>query len=288
LDAVNGAKKELHYEKKGKCLTCNGSRCKPGTAASKCGTCAGKGTINYRQGPMTVQMTCSKCKGQGNVIKNPCMTCKGTGIGVVKQKEEIVIPKGINNGQNLRMSSKGNQGENGGPPGDLVIRVSVQPDPYFKREGYDIYTDAYLTISQAVLGAKLDVKTLNGTQIINVDRGTQHGERKKFAGQGVPKLNSNERGDHFVVFKVVVPKTLTPKQMDVFRQLSTVEEKPDTAQYANRTSYEDHGTKSQQQQQQQSEEEKGGGRRRRGTQEDEEPDLSSIFEQMFAGNFKGK
>ena len=106
MDAIFGAKKELAFTKKALCKACNGSRCKEGTKPTKCATCGGKGTINYRQGPMTVQMTCKNCGGQGTQIKNPCTACHATGIGNVQVKEEIIIPRGINSGQNLRMSGK--------------------------------------------------------------------------------------------------------------------------------------------------------------------------------------
>lgn len=106
MESVNGARKEILFEKRGICTTCNGSKCKPGTAPSKCTGCGGKGYVNFRQGPMTIQMTCNKCKGGGVIIKTPCQSCRGTGIGNSHSKEEISIPKGINNGQNLRLSGK--------------------------------------------------------------------------------------------------------------------------------------------------------------------------------------
>lgn len=106
MDSVGGARKEILFEKRGVCTTCNGSKCKPGTAPSKCTSCGGKGYVNFRQGPMTIQMTCNKCKGVGVTIKSPCQSCKATGIGNTHSKEEIQIPKGINNGQNLRLSGK--------------------------------------------------------------------------------------------------------------------------------------------------------------------------------------
>ena len=106
MESVSGARKEILFEKRGICTTCNGSKCKPGTAPSKCTSCGGKGFVNYRQGPMTIQMTCNKCKGVGVTIKSPCQSCKATGIGNTHSKEEISIPKGINNGQNLRLSGK--------------------------------------------------------------------------------------------------------------------------------------------------------------------------------------
>lgn len=256
MDAVNGAKKEINIDKKGVCTTCHGSKCKPGTSATKCNNCGGRGTVNYRQGPMVIQMACNYCKGAGTTIKNPCATCRGSGISNVKVKEEVVIPKGINNGQNLRFSGKvnqmpfgslfidlfmqGNVGENQGAAGDLIVKVSVKPDPYFKREGYDIYTEAYITIAQvygnllessnemdqAVLGTTVEVKTLQGTRRIQLNEGIQHGEKRKLSGLGITKLapQHHEKGDHYVVFKITVPKTLSQKQKELYSQLQKLEE----------------------------------------------------------------
>jgi len=106
MESVTGVKREVKLEKKGVCKTCNGTKCKPGTAPSKCFSCGGRGFINYRQGPMTIQMTCTNCKGAGMSIKHPCPTCRGAGSQIAEYTEQINVPKGINNGQSLRMSGK--------------------------------------------------------------------------------------------------------------------------------------------------------------------------------------
>lgn len=225
MDAVNGFQREVSYRVKDACSTCKGSKAKPGTSATKCTTCAGKGTMNYRQGPMVIQMACNSCGGVGNVIKNPCSTCKGTGVGYTTHKETIQVPKGINTGQNLRVSGKGNQGDNGGPAGDLIIKITVKPDPYFRRQDYDIYVDLPLSISQAVLGAKLEVKTLSGKKTIQVPPGTIHGSKLRMAGEGITKLapNQHSKGDQYVVFSVTIPSTLTPEQRAIFESLKSLE-----------------------------------------------------------------
>ena len=105
-EAVSGCKRQIKLEKKGVCQTCKGSKCKPGTAPSKCFTCGGRGMVHYKQGVMTIQMSCTQCRGTGATIKNPCGDCRGTGIQTVEQAEEINVPKGINNGQSLRMNGK--------------------------------------------------------------------------------------------------------------------------------------------------------------------------------------
>ncbi len=186
------------------CGVCKGNKCSPGTHPSRCQTCHGSGTVNFRQGPMQIQMDCNSCDGKGSSIKNPCHNCKGHGEAHKTQKETIKIPQGISNGQNLRVSMKGNQGRNGGRSGDLIIKIKVKNDSYFRREGYNIYTEIPLNISQAVLGAELEVKTLIGKRKIHIKPGTAHGDQLRIPNAGVSKLppNQNQKGSHFLIFKV--------------------------------------------------------------------------------------
>lgn len=225
FEAVNGVSKEVSYRMRDVCGTCSGSKCKPGTSPTKCHQCSGKGTVNYRQGPMQIQMACSSCKGSGSTIKSPCTACKATGVANSTHKETINIPKGINNGQNLRVASKGNKGENGGASGDLLLKINVRPDSFFRREGYDIYTDVSITIAQAVLGAKIEVRTLSGSRSVTVPPGTAHGSKIRLPGEGVSKLapNSNQKGDHYVVFGVYIPSKVSAAEREVFEQLRSLE-----------------------------------------------------------------
>ena len=226
MEAIEGVQKDVAYRIKDVCSTCKGSRCKPGTAPTKCSTCSGQGTVNFRQGPMQIQMACSSCGGAGTSVKSPCSSCKGSGVGYTTLKESISIPKGINTGQNLRVAGKGNLGENGGTNGDLIIKVSVKPHSYFRRDDYDIYLDLPLTISQAVLGTKMEVRTLTGKKTIQVPAGTLHGSKLRIPGEGVTKLppNSHSKGDQYVVFSVVIPSSLTPEQKAIFEALRKIED----------------------------------------------------------------
>lgn len=234
MDAVNGLQKEVSFRVKDNCATCKGNKCKPGTSPTKCNTCAGKGTMNYRQGPMVLQMECNACGGMGTTIKNPCATCRGSGVGHTTKTENIQIPKGINTGQNLRVSGKGNKGEHGGVSGDLLIKIAIKPHPYFRRQDYDVFVDQPLSISQAVLGCKLDVQTLTGKKSITVPPGTMHGNKLKIPGEGVTKLapNNHTKGDMFVVFSVSIPNSLTPEQRAIFEQLKNLETKKSGGQTA--------------------------------------------------------
>lgn len=226
LDAINGIKKEINYRVSDVCSSCKGSKCKPGSSPSNCTSCQGKGSTTMRQGPMIIQMACQPCNGTGTVIKSPCTACKAQGTAHKMTKEVAEIPKGINSGQTLRMSGKGNIGQMGGQRGDLIIKVNVKPDKYFRREEYNIVTDLSVTISQATLGTEIDVRTLNGVRKLKVPAGASHGLKIRIPGEGVTKLPPNERekGDHYVVLSVVVPTRLTPEQKALYEQLRKLEE----------------------------------------------------------------
>ena len=226
MEAVQGITKEVSYRAKDVCGTCKGSKCKPGTSPTKCSTCTGKGTINYRQGPMQIQMGCSTCKTSGTVIRNPCQNCKGSGVSQTVLRERVDIPKGINSNQVLRVSTKGNAGENGGSKGDLLIKVIVKPDMYFNREGYDVHSQVPISICQAVLGCSFEVRTLNGKKTIHIQPGSLHGAKIKLVGEGLTKLAPNhlQKGDQFVTLSIAVPKSLTHDQRIIFEALRLVDQ----------------------------------------------------------------
>ena len=152
------------------------------------------------------------------------MTCRGKGSTHGTAKETINIPKGVDNGVNLRVAKKGHAGQ-GGPHGDLIIHVKVRSHAYFKREGSNIHTDLYLNIGQAVLGGDLTVKTLYGNVTIKIPAGTQHEERKKISNYGIQKLppNHHQKGNHYVSIKVVIPKKLTDDQRKAMLAYSKTE-----------------------------------------------------------------
>ena len=226
LDSVKGINKEINFKVKDTCGTCKGTKCRPGSKPSKCTTCHGRGNINYQQGPMHIQMACNVCHGIGTIISSPCGTCKGHGTAYKTSKEKISIPKGIATGQNLRVGGKGNKGDNNGQNGDLIIKIKVKPDPFYKREGYDVYTELPITIVQAVLGMKLNINTLNGKREINIPPGTNHGSKIKLPGEGITKLapNQNQKGDHYCVFSITVPKTLSSTTRKLYEQIRNYEE----------------------------------------------------------------
>jgi molecular chaperone DnaJ len=143
-----------------------------------------------RQGPIIMQSMCGACNGEGRVIRSPCLTCSGKGHQQKRVKENIKIPKGVNSGINLRMHKKGHFSPTG-PSGDLMLKINVKPHPYFKRDGFDILTDAYISVTDAILGGEVTVKTLTADVKLKVDPGTQDSTKKKLVGLGIQKLPPN-------------------------------------------------------------------------------------------------
>lgn len=148
LEAINGCKKKIKVKKKCTCKECNGNGCKKGTNPMKCYACGGKGTVNYRDGFDLIEGECEQCEGRGKTIKYKCSDCKGKGQKDIMMEEEIAVPEGVAEGQILRREGAGDAGDNGGRSGDLLIKVDVDRDFYYQRDGSDIITNHYLSISQ--------------------------------------------------------------------------------------------------------------------------------------------
>ena len=178
MEAVEGVNKTVKYQKVDDCSRCHGSGAQPGTSETNCSTCGGSGFQTVRQGSMIFQSACPSCGGAGKVIRNPCLSCQGQGSVQTSATETIKIPKGVDTGVNLRMSGKGNKSPHGAA-GDLMIKVNVKDHHYFKRDKFDIHTNKYITISEAILGGETTVKTLTGDMKLKINSGTQHDDRKK-------------------------------------------------------------------------------------------------------------
>jgi len=178
MDAVNGTQKTVTYNKVDNCSRCNGSGAQPGTGETNCRTCNGSGFQTMRQGAMIFQTACQSCGGAGKVIKNPCLQCQGKGSMQSRTSETIKIPMGVDSGVNLRMNGKGHTSRHG-PNGDLMIKVRVKDHPHFKRDKFDIHTDKYISVTEAILGSETKVKTLTGDINLTINPGTQHNDRKR-------------------------------------------------------------------------------------------------------------
>ncbi|MBQ7975328.1 MAG: molecular chaperone DnaJ [Clostridia bacterium] len=221
-EAAFGVKKKLSITKMENCTTCGGSGAKPGTSPATCGRCGGTGQVKTQVrtplGYMTNVGTCPECGGTGKIIKEPCRDCRGTGKIRKNSVIEIDIPAGIDNGQTIQITGKGEPGERGGPHGDLLVTVRVKAHPLFVREGYNVFIDMPITFVQAALGATVKVPTLDGAVEYDIPEGTQSETTFKLRGKGIPYLRSKARGDQYVKVRVEVPSNLSSKQKELLRE----------------------------------------------------------------------
>ena len=222
-ESIFGATKEISVPVTDECVTCHGTGEKPGTHAETCKKCNGTGQERVTQqslfGAMTSVRTCSACGGTGKQIKDPCTTCRGAGKVRKTKTFEIKIPAGIDSGQTIRLSGKGDIGEKGGGYGDLLVTVYVESDKVFKRKGLNLYCDVPISFVQAALGDEITVKTMYGEQKYAVKAGTQPDTIVTLKGVGAPKLrNEKAKGDLIVTLKVQIPTSLTERQKELLRE----------------------------------------------------------------------
>ena len=221
-EAAFGCEKEINLVRDEECPECKGSGAKPGSKVEKCPTCGGTGQERVIQntpfGRMQNVRTCSRCKGAGQIITEPCGKCHGRSKIRVSRRKTVKVPAGISNGQILTIRGQGGLGERGGEPGDLLIVVSVKRHKLFQRDGDNLYIEMPITFVQAALGAELDVPTLKKPVKYRFPEGTQPGQVFCIKGEGVPHLRGNGKGDLYVTAVVEIPKKLTEKQKDLLRQ----------------------------------------------------------------------
>ncbi len=220
-EAMSGCEKEISLNRTENCESCGGSGCAAGTTAEICPDCRGTGQVRIQRGgggfAFTTTAPCSRCSGTGKIIHQPCSDCRGSGQVRRQRKVTVKIPAGIDDGQTISLRGQGNGGANGGPAGDLLITVSVRPDPRFERDGYDLYLEKSVTFAEAALGAEVQIDTIDGKVKYNLPAGTQPGTIFRLRGQGVPMVNGRGRGDQYVTVRVTVPTNLTSDQKEALR-----------------------------------------------------------------------
>lgn len=225
-EAVFGCKKEISFGRVEKCGDCSGSGAKKGTSPDKCSKCGGSGTVRIQQrtafGVMQSTSACPDCHGTGKIIKTPCDNCRGKGYVKVNKKFEVNIPAGIDDGQRIAHRGQGNEGRNGGMPGDLVIQVSVRPHPVFERDGNDIYCEVPITFAEAALGANIKIPTLEGDMEYAIPEGTQTGTVFTIKQKGVTKINSRTKGNLYAKVVVETPKNLSEEQKKALREFGNM------------------------------------------------------------------
>lgn len=220
-EAAFGTDKEVTIRREEECDVCHGTGAKPGTHSKTCPTCHGSGQVSQQVktpfGVMMQTVTCSSCHGEGEIIEEQCSKCGGRKTIPGKKTVSVKVPAGIEDGTMLRMSGQGQPGEKGGPRGDLLVQIRVQPHSVFERDGNTVWMELPISFTQAALGDEIEVPTLDGKVKYKIPEGTQTGTIFRLKGKGIPYMRHGGRGDQKVRVKVEVPRKLTEKQKELLR-----------------------------------------------------------------------
>lgn len=230
-DVLNGVKKDIAFDKMVVCQRCQGSGGEPGSKIKECFSCRGTGQVQQMKktffGTITRYVRCPECKGEGRIPEKPCNVCKGEGRIVEKENLEIPISPGVDTGQTIKIAGKGEAGRRGGKSGDLYIKVFILPHPLFKRKGDDLYIKVPVSFSQAALGDKVEVPTLDSnpptTQskkiLLKIPQGIESGKVFRISGRGIPHFSGWGRGNLYVELVIKTPQKLTKKQKELLEKL---------------------------------------------------------------------
>jgi molecular chaperone DnaJ len=223
-EAAFGAVKEIQVDTAVVCPTCTGTGCATGYTPTECTRCHGRGEITFQQrsflGQVTTTRPCDQCHGYGNVISHPCPECSAEGRVRTRRSLKVKIPAGIDDGTRIQLSGEGEVGPGGGPAGDLYVEVSTRAHPVFERRGDDLHCSVTLPMTTAALGTVLTLETLDGSEEIEIKRGTQPGHIVTMRARGVPHLRGTGRGDLHVHVDVRTPTRLDPQQEQLLRDLA--------------------------------------------------------------------
>lgn len=226
-EAYSGTTKTLVMKRKVTCDTCHGKGAEKSADIKKCGECGGSGVATVtRRTPFGVfqsTASCKPCRGQGEVVVNPCKKCDGEGRVREQEKLEVKIPKGVQDNMRLRISGEGEAGEHGATPGDLYVVVHIAGDDRFERDGDDIITRITVSYGLAALGGSVEVPTLDGTAKVKIPSGTQPGTILRLKGRGMPRVSSYGKGDQHIVVQLEVPEKLSKKQTELIKELEKLE-----------------------------------------------------------------
>jgi len=216
-DAVAGTTVKIRVPTMVKCETCDGSGAKKGSSPVTCTTCGGHGQVRMNNGMFTVQQTCPKCHGTGQMIKDPCGSCHGKGRTQEHKTLSVKVPAGVDNGDRIRLSGEGESGERGGPPGDLFVQMSVKQHRIFERQDSSLYCEVPIDIVTAALGGELEVPTLSGRVKLKIPAGSQSGKAFRLRSKGIKPVRGGPVGDLICTITVEVPVNLNGKQKDLLK-----------------------------------------------------------------------
>jgi len=218
-EAFSGVTKTIIFKREATCRICNGSGAE---SAVVCDVCKGTGNLKTAKGFFRMSQPCHNCGGTGKKITKICSACGGRGKVLQTETVRAKIPAGVDTGSRVRIKGMGGAGEVGGPAGDLHIEISVRQHRLFKRKGDDLYLDLPVTFTEAALGAKIEVPTLDGITVMTLPPGTQGGQRLKLSGKGFPSPKTGTRGNQYVNIKIVVPKNITNKAKEALREIESL------------------------------------------------------------------
>ena len=216
--AAQGLTTDLVLERLSPCGTCGATGARPGAPPRACSHCGGAGTV-WGGEAMPRPMTCPACEGTGERVTDPCPTCQGRGAAPVRATVTVAIPAGMDTGSQIRVPGEGHAGPFGGPRGDLIVITRVHDDPVFTRKGDNLHAEVLLSIVEAMLGARVPIRTLTGDVDLVVPPGTQSGQVLRVRGRGMPRLASDGRGDLYVTIVVDIPRGLDVRTQEMVRDL---------------------------------------------------------------------
>ena len=224
-DVISGLERDIEFDAEDACAECHGNGCEPGSKPTTCATCGGAGQVVRAQGFFSMASPCPTCRGTGQIIKNPCAKCRGQGRVEKHHNLRITIPPGVDTGTRLRVSGEGEGGRMGGPAGDLYVEIRVKSHEHFEREGADLFAELSVPYVQMILGAELEVPTVNGKEKLKIPRGQQTGDRVKLAGQGLPALQGKRRGDIYYQLQVELPQSIAKEEEKLLHDIAQLQQK---------------------------------------------------------------
>jgi molecular chaperone DnaJ len=223
FQALEGLATDMEIDAESACDRCAGSGRVPAVSRRPCPDCAGTGRICRIPGPLRMSSYCRRCEGEGTLGWDGCGRCAGTGVLTRRETLTVRIPAGVDNGSRVRVEGRGRAGRNGGPPGDLYVVTQVEPHPFFRRMGDNIHCTVPITVSEAALGTRIEVPTIDGKARIRIPPGTGTGQKFRLRGRGAPSLRGNGRGDQYVEARLTTPRADNQRARQLLQELGSLD-----------------------------------------------------------------
>ncbi len=218
-DAIRGLSTEINLQKQTRCHRCGGTGSRPGRPLETCPECGGSGRVKSR-GLLRASQACPRCGGNGKISRESCPACQGRGVSFGTERISVKIPPGVDTGSRVRLQGMGEPGKNGGSSGDLYIITRVRAHPLLERKGDNLYVEIPITITEAALGTRIEVPTVDGATSMRIPPETSSGQVFRLRGKGVPHLKGGGQGDQFVTVKIVAPRNLDARSQELLREFA--------------------------------------------------------------------